>query len=346
MPSTSAALQSKQQGRYGLNAMASSNSAVSGKQDSYSVAAAQHQSAAAMQPQVAPVKRRPRPAVEAAVAMLHDPKQLQLTQSGASSYPVGVYGEQPLGAPAAGLKGFQLEWPLQPVNSAQGHLSSAAAKISSAASRYTNAVNAASYSVRAAALVADAASAASVSSSADASSPQEGRRSNLSRRSAHSSAQSFDTASSQLDPFAPSPRLAPEPVPGVRGAALPVQPASAAYQSSSTAQQSSASSQQSMGTGAYASAPSQRGQVQASSSTKGQSPGAPGPTRRALFPANLNDWSISASRNLDAPEMGSPPESDDEESTSGSSEVITQCSHHCITLVRTLAASSALPPAC
>ena len=40
------------------------------------------------------------------------------------------------------------------------------------------------------------------------------------------------------------------------------------------------------------------------------------PTRRALFPTRLQEadqWSVAASRNLDAPEMGSPPNSDDEE---------------------------------
>ncbi len=40
------------------------------------------------------------------------------------------------------------------------------------------------------------------------------------------------------------------------------------------------------------------------------------PTRRALFPTRLqgaDQWSVAASRNLDAPEMGSPPNSDDEE---------------------------------
>lgn len=50
------------------------------------------------------------------------------------------------------------------------------------------------------------------------------------------------------------------------------------------------------------------------------------PTRRALFPARspeVDDWSVAASRNLDAPEMGSLPSSDEEEddSSSGSSEV-------------------------
>ncbi|KAL0049660.1 hypothetical protein WJX82_007087 [Trebouxia sp. C0006] len=40
------------------------------------------------------------------------------------------------------------------------------------------------------------------------------------------------------------------------------------------------------------------------------------PTRRALFPTRLQEadqWSVAASRNLDAPEMASPPNSDDEE---------------------------------
>lgn len=239
--------------------------------------------------------------------MLHDPVQLQLGQLGVSSY--GLYADQQPGSAGAGPKGLQLDWPLQPqpVNAAQGHLNSAAAKLTSAATRYTNAVNATSYSKRAAALAADAAaSATSVNSSVDVSSPQEGRRSNLSRRSAQSSAQSFDTATSQTDPFAPSPRLALDSSPG----------------SSRTLHQGSSAAQPGTSTGDYMS-PTQRGQLQPSLSKKAQSPGGAGPTRRALFPANVNDWSISASRNLDAPEMGSPPESDDEESSSGSSEVST-----------------------
>lgn len=274
-----------------------------------------------MQPQIAPVKRRPRPAVEAAVAMLHDPSHLQLTQPGVQSYPAAVHGDQQVGA---GAKGFQLDWPLQPqpVNAAQGHLSSAAAKLSSAATRYTNAVNAASYSKRAAAFAADAADAASaqsINSSMDLGSPQDGRRSKLSRRSAQSSAQSCDTASSQVDPFAPRPRLAVEQILSPSSSSSAMQPSATAYQPYPTAQQSA--SAQSMSSAVYSSPSAQRGQLQASASKKGQLPTGAGPARRALFPANLDDWSISASRNLDAPEMGSPPESDGEESTSGSSEV-------------------------
>ena len=52
--------------------------------------------------------------------------------------------------------------------------------------------------------------------------------------------------------------------------------------------------------------------------------GPPDPTRRALFPVSpeeAEDWAVAASRNLDAPEMGSPPSSDEEDSSSGSSEV-------------------------
>ena len=58
------------------------------------------------------------------------------------------------------------------------------------------------------------------------------------------------------------------------------------------------------------------------------------PTRRALFATRLQEadqWSVAASRNLDAPEMGSPPNSDDEEddgdgddSSSGSSTEVTR----------------------
>ena len=39
------------------------------------------------------------------------------------------------------------------------------------------------------------------------------------------------------------------------------------------------------------------------------------PTRRALFSTCVQEadsWSVAASRNLDAPEMGSPPSSDDD----------------------------------
>ena len=311
-------LQSRQAGTCGSNTVADSNST--------SLAAGnQSNAAAAMQPQIAPVKRRPRPAVEAAVAMLHDLSHLQLTQPGVQSYPATVYGDQQAGVGGAGAKGFQLDWPLQPqpVNAAQGHLSSAAAKLSSAATRYTNAVNAASYSKRAAAFAADAADAASaqsINSSIDPGSPQDGRRSKLSRRSAQSLAQSSDTVSSQLDPFAPRPRLAVEQMLNPSSSSSALQPSATAHQPYPTAQQSTASAQ-SMSSAVYSSPSAQRGQLQSSASKKGQLPAGAGPARRALFPANLDDWSISASRNLDAPEMGSPPESDGEESTSGSSEV-------------------------
>ena len=50
------------------------------------------------------------------------------------------------------------------------------------------------------------------------------------------------------------------------------------------------------------------------------------PTRRALFAGRLqaaDDWPVTASRNLDAPEMGSPRSSDEEDaSSSGSSQVM------------------------
>ena len=51
----------------------------------------------------------------------------------------------------------------------------------------------------------------------------------------------------------------------------------------------------------------------------------PAPTRRALFSGHLQaagDWPVTASRNLDAPEMGSPRSSDGgDTSSSGSSQV-------------------------
>lgn len=51
----------------------------------------------------------------------------------------------------------------------------------------------------------------------------------------------------------------------------------------------------------------------------------PAPTRRALFAGHLQaagDWPVTASRNLDAPEMGSPRSSDGgDTSSSGSSQV-------------------------
>ena len=59
------------------------------------------------------------------------------------------------------------------------------------------------------------------------------------------------------------------------------------------------------------------------------------PTRRALFSTHFQDadtWSVAASRNLDAPEMGSPPSSDDDDdeddndddSSSGSSSEVSK----------------------
>ena len=52
----------------------------------------------------------------------------------------------------------------------------------------------------------------------------------------------------------------------------------------------------------------------------------PAPTRRALFAGHLQggagDWAVTASRNVDAPEMGSPRSSDEgDNSSSGSSQV-------------------------
>lgn len=316
------ATQSKQPSSKGAYSAASLGNISNSKQESTSLAA-ENAAAAAMQAQVAPVKRRPRAAVEAAVAALRDPSHLQVNQSGLDSYSTGGFENQQAAAGGAEGRAFHLEWPLQPqpVNAAQGHLSSAAAKISSAAARYTNAVNAASYSKRAAVFAADAASVSSVNSSADLSYPQEGRRSNLSRQSTRSSAQSLETASLQMDPFAPRPRLAVEPFlsPTCSSATMP--PSPTAHQPSSRTHQSSVSAQQNTSSAVYSSPSAQRGQLQASSSKKGQLPDGAGPIRRALFPANLDDWSISASRNLDAPEMGSPPESDEEASSSSSSEV-------------------------
>jgi len=65
------------------------------------------------------------------------------------------------------------------------------------------------------------------------------------------------------------------------------------------------------------------------------------PTRRALFPTRLQEadqWSVAASRNLDAPEMGSPPDSEEEEddedgddsSSDSSSEVSRNTSSACL----------------
>lgn len=55
------------------------------------------------------------------------------------------------------------------------------------------------------------------------------------------------------------------------------------------------------------------------------------PTRRALFSSRVQEadtWSVAASRNLDAPEMGSPPSSDededDDDSSSGSSSEVSR----------------------
>ncbi len=66
------------------------------------------------------------------------------------------------------------------------------------------------------------------------------------------------------------------------------------------------------------------------------------PIRRALFPTRLQEadqWSVAASRNLDEPEMGSPPDSDDEEddedgddsSSDSSSEVSRSTLSSCLT---------------
>ncbi len=65
------------------------------------------------------------------------------------------------------------------------------------------------------------------------------------------------------------------------------------------------------------------------------------PTRRALFSTRLQEadqWSVAASRNLDAPEMGSPPDSEEEEdnengddsSSDSSAEVSRNTSSACL----------------
>ena len=72
---------------------------------------------------------------------------------------------------------------------------------------------------------------------------------------------------------------------------------------------------------------------EASPSGRGAAKGGPVPTRRALFSTCVQEadsWSVAASRNLDAPEMGSPPSSDDDEddddddSSSGSSSEVSK----------------------
>ena len=262
----------------------------------------------------APVKRRPRPAVEAAVAMLHDPNNLQL-----NGYQAGLGADQQQSG-----KGFQLEWPLpQPVDAAQGHLNTAAAKLSAAAARYTDAVSA---TRQGAANAASAASVSSAGSSFEIRSPQEGRRSTLGRHSAlstHSSAQSTDASSSQLNPFASRPRLAHDPHLSPTTSAHVLQSADADSHHSGLASQAYAAAQQSAKATAYKGR--QQQQQQPDAAQQGLLAGAAASARRALFPQHLQlleDWSITASRNLDAPEMGSPHDSEEETSSSSSSSEV------------------------
>ncbi|KAL0024777.1 hypothetical protein WJX79_006104 [Trebouxia sp. C0005] len=199
-------------------------------------------------------------------------------------------------SPGAGPQAFQLKWPLQPqpVNSAHSHLSNAAAKISAAADRYSSAVGTSKVpnaQATSGTITDRHSSPAGIGKAADGQSPPFGGIPAEGRRSSLSrrsnqSSAHSSTRSSDL------------------GASVQSDP--------------------------FASRPLLAHDImEAGPSGRGGSQRGLAPTRRALFATRLQEadqWSVAASRNLDAPEMGSPPNSDDEEddgdgddSSSGSS---------------------------
>ncbi|KAA6427443.1 MAG: hypothetical protein FRX49_02106 [Trebouxia sp. A1-2] len=247
-----------------------------------------------------PVRRRPRAGDAAAAAAVRESSDLALShfsiESGDNSSLGDAHDAGSVLSPGAGPQAFQLKWPLQPqpVNSAHSHLSNAAAKISAAADRYSSAVGTSKVpnaQATSGTITDRHSSPAGIGKAADGQSPPFGGIPAEGRRSSLSrrsnqSSAHSSTRSSDL------------------GASVQSDP--------------------------FASRPLLAHDImEAGPSGRGGSQRGLAPTRRALFATRLQEadqWSVAASRNLDAPEMGSPPNSDDEEddgdgddSSSGSS---------------------------